>query len=140
MKNKSFLLLLEQMCMILLFALAAALTLRGFALSGEMTRESRRLSDAALMAQNMAEVLKQTEGDPDRTAALLGGTADSADGTADSADRCVVCTDPENRFTLTARITDTENPLLGTAEIRAVDGDGTLLYSLTVCWQKEESP
>ena len=131
MKNKSYLLLLEQMCMILVFALAAALTLQGFALSGEMIRESRTLESASLAAQNMAEILKQSEGDLACAAEMLGGTADSAA-------RRVICTDKENRFTLTAELTDTDNPLLGAAQIRAEGADGGTIYSLRVCWQRRD--
>ena len=131
MKNKSYLLLLEQMCMILVFALAAALTLQGFALSGEMIRESRTLESASLAAQNMAEILKQSEGDLACAAEMLGGTADSAA-------RRVICTDEENRFTLTAELTDTDNPLLGAALIRAEAADGGTIYSLRVCWQRRD--
>ena len=129
MKNKSYLLLLEQMCMILVFALAAALTLQGFALSGKTIRESRTLENASLAAQNMAEVLKQSEGDLTCAAEILGCTADSAS-------HRLIYIDEENRFTLTAVLTETENPLLGSAQIRAEAEDGGMIYSLRVCWQR----
>lgn len=130
MKDKSYLILTEQLCMILVFALAAALTLQGFALSGEMTRDSRTLENAVFAAQNMAELLKQSGGDLAYAAEMLGG---ETDGDA----RRVICTDEESGITLTAELSDTENPLLASAQIRA-EADGETVYSLRVCWQRRD--
>ena len=70
MKSKASLQLMEQLVMILVFALAAALCLQVFARSAEISRETARQDQAVILAQNAAEVLKATSGDPEAAQAL----------------------------------------------------------------------
>ena len=58
MKDKTPLLLMEQLIMILIFALTAALCLRGFAYAAKLSREIRQQEQAILLAQTAAETLK----------------------------------------------------------------------------------
>ena len=67
MKNKASLLLMEQLIMILVFALAAALCLQVFAKAGEISQETLHRDQAVLLAQNAAELLKAENG---RTSAI----------------------------------------------------------------------
>lgn len=70
MKNKTSLLLMEQLVMILVFALAAALCLQAFAQAKTISRETERLDRAVTLAQNAAELLKATGGDAELAEAL----------------------------------------------------------------------
>lgn len=70
MKSKAPLVMMEQMVMILVFALAAALCLQAFVLSDSLSREGERRDMAVVLCQNTAEGLKASSG--------LGGTPDSA--------------------------------------------------------------
>ena len=74
MKNKTSLLLMEQLVMVLVFALAAALCLTAFAKADQISRETVRRDEAVLIAQNAAQVLKATSGDMDRAAATANGS------------------------------------------------------------------
>lgn len=58
MRNKTLLVLLEQLVMVLVFALSAAFCLRVFVLSDRISREQETMTQAVLQAQNMAELLK----------------------------------------------------------------------------------
>lgn len=58
MRNKSVLTLIEHMVMLLVFALAAAVCLRMFALAGKLSRTYEAADRAALAAQNAAELIK----------------------------------------------------------------------------------
>lgn len=62
MKNKAPLALMEQLIMLLVFALAAALCLQVFVFSGRVSRRSEAQSHAATAVQNTAELLKATHG------------------------------------------------------------------------------
>lgn len=62
MKNKAPLALMEQMVMLLVFALAAALCLQAFIKSDEISLRSQARSDAALAAQNVAEIARHSGG------------------------------------------------------------------------------
>lgn len=58
MKSRAYLVLIEQLLMVLVFALAAALCLQGFAKAGEIAAQTARRDEAVLIAQNAAELLK----------------------------------------------------------------------------------
>ena len=58
MRNKTSLVLMEQVVMILVFALAAAICLQIFVLSDRLSKEQEAKANAAILAQNTAEWLK----------------------------------------------------------------------------------
>jgi hypothetical protein len=62
-KQKTSLLLMEQLVMSLVFALAAALCLQVFAKSVEISETTDRRDRALTLASNAAEMLKATNGD-----------------------------------------------------------------------------
>lgn len=112
MKNKTSLLLMEQMVMVLVFALVAALCLTVFVKADRISRDTVRRDEAVLLAQNAAQVLKATSGDVEQAAA----TADASG------------------YRLEIERTNTEN-LLGQAEIR-VWQEEDLLFTLRTGWQE----
>jgi len=58
MKSKAPLVMMEQIVMVLIFALAAALCLQTFVLSGKISKNTEELNRASIEAQNVAESLK----------------------------------------------------------------------------------
>ena len=112
MKNKTSLLLMEQLIMVLVFALAAALCLTAFVKADRISRETVRRDEAVLLAQNAAQVLKATSGDVERA-------AETADGSG---------------YRLEIEQIDTYD-LLGQAEIR-VWQEGELVFTLRTGWQE----
>ena len=74
MKSKAPLSLMEQLIMLLVFALAAALCLQVFVLSGKVSRSSETKSHAVTAVQNAAEVTKSCRGDFESISAILGGS------------------------------------------------------------------
>lgn len=74
MKNKASLVLMEQLIMTLVFALAAAICLQIFVKADSISRETARLEQAQVLAQNGAEAIKAAGGDLDRAAVLLAGS------------------------------------------------------------------
>jgi len=73
MRSKASLFLMEQLVMLLVFALAAALCLNVFARSNEISLQTGRRDEAVIIAQNAAEVLKYTS-DPDLAQKTADGT------------------------------------------------------------------
>lgn len=112
MKNKTSLLLMEQLVMVLIFALAAALCLSVFVKADQISRETVRRDEAVLLAQNAAEVLKATSGDVDRAAANETGD-----------------------YRLEIERIDSQLDLLGQAEIR-VWREEELIFTLRTGWQE----
>ena len=58
MKSKAPLVMMEQIVMVLIFALAAALCLQTFVLSGKISKETELGNEAVIEAQNAAERMK----------------------------------------------------------------------------------
>ncbi|MBQ7796632.1 MAG: hypothetical protein IJ374_08760 [Lachnospiraceae bacterium] len=62
MRSKTPLALMEQLVMVLVFALAAVMCLQIFGLSDRLSRKNEALSEAALLSQNAAEQIKSHGG------------------------------------------------------------------------------
>ena len=73
MKSKASLLLMEQLVMVLVFALAAALCLQVFLRADQISTETARRDQAMQLAQNGAELLKAGFG-PEAVAEKLNTT------------------------------------------------------------------
>jgi len=63
MRSKTPLVLMEQLVMVLVFAMAAAICLQVFSLSDRLSKENEARAEAALLAQNTAEELKFSYGE-----------------------------------------------------------------------------
>ena len=134
MRSKTPLALMEQIIMVLVFALAAALCLRAFVLSDTISRTCEERDRAVMAAQTVAEVLKLSRGDyaeTERTAEAILKDVDVVihhDHHFDTPSDCAL--------TLTVLHTDSSTDLLGCAEITAYNTTGETILSLTVAWQE----
>ena len=132
MKNKSTLTLIEQLIMLLVFAAAAAVSLKIFAYSDSLSAERAMTDRAVIAADNAAQAIKAAGGDFEAAAEILeanatpGGLRKTL--TEDSGE--------EEELTLEANITDTGSPYTSGAEIKVFSGEKEL-YSLKVLWQEE---
>ena len=113
MKHKASLLLMEQLVMILVFAVAAALCLQVFTKAEAISQETARRDQAVALARNAAEVLKATTGDTEAAEKLGGGNLE-----------------------VTVLRREAPVPGLALAEIQ-VFFEETLLFSLETGWQEE---
>ena len=137
MKNKAPLALMEQLIMILVFALASALCLRLFVYSDQVSVSGAARDQAAAVVQNAAEALKLSGGSMESLAHMLGGEAD-ADIWRMGYDSSWQETDEKRpAFIAEAKITGDDIPLMGSAEVSASTADGKPLFQVTVCWQEE---
>lgn len=108
MKSRASLVLMEQLIMVLVFALAAALCLRCFAKAEEISVQTARRDEAVRIAQNAAELLK------------AGKEPEAAS---------------EEGFTVDILEANTDIPGLRQAEIR-VRYEEELLFALPTGWQE----
>ena len=76
MRGRSPLVLMEQVIMLAVFALAAALCLRVFVLSDQLSRQGEIRDQALLQAQSAAEVYRHCQGQGDQAVELAGGSWD----------------------------------------------------------------
>jgi len=142
-QSKAPLALMEQMVMLLVFALAAALCLQIFVYSDAASKRSEARDKAALLCQSVAESLRHTEGDLEAVAEMMD-FPDSActregplleayyngDWTLSSAGAYAYC--------LRASLVDCAQDGLGGADVKVVEAkDGGELFTLRVNWQTE---
>lgn len=135
MRSRAPLALMEQTVMVLIFALAAALCLRAFALADGISRQVEATDRAVLWAESAADTLKAREGDLSRAAAELGGELDGQRWTI-LLDENWQETAGEPAYTLTAQPIQSGQPLLGRTQIDVAEKNGESLFSLEVCWQE----
>ena len=123
MKDKTPLLLIEQLIMILVFALTAALCLRGFAYAADQSKQIQWREQAAILAQSTAEDLKAA-GDAQDAISFYDG------------DLQPVAQDDDWTYRMQVSRTVSNVPGLGQASICVEDGNAEELIVLTVGWQE----
>lgn len=136
MRNKAFLPLMEQILMIAVFAIAAAVCLHGFAMANSISKERSNLDAAVYLAQDTCEILKHTGGDMEKAAGLTGGTADG-DTLVIYYDQNKNTTDADSAvYEVVSHRTQAQNGI-GQAQV-LVSTNGKDLFSLTVAWQEDD--
>ena len=139
MRSKAPLALMVQMVMVLVFALAAALCLRVFALSDQMSRRSEARDDAVILAQNAAEICKHSGGDFELLERTLGGEALGYSWTAlygENLDPVTAAEDAGYEVVIRPEMAKTSG--LGRASVSVFElDDGELLFQIPVSWQEE---
>lgn len=137
MKSKAPLIMMEQMVMILVFALAAALCLQAFVLSDQVSEKGQARDKAVVLCQNAAEVLQASGGDMAAAATLLGGGAYEEDSLMIDYDKDWERAQGSMRYTLGASRLESGVPGLGSAAVWVRDEAGDEeLFRLNVSWQE----
>lgn len=139
MKNRASLALMEQLVMVLVFALAASVCLRCFIRADQTAAEIGARDRAVCLAQNGAEALKACHGSLEETARLLGGAVSgqrltvSYDENWDPTENAA-----ETAYRLEIQTEASQTPGLGQAEVRVVPADetGEPLFFLKTAWQE----
>ena len=134
MRSKVPLALMEQLVMVLVFALAAALCVQVFVLSDRTSRRNEARDRAVLEAQNAAEELKSVHGDFAQLTDLYGGTWNGQLWGRSYDEHWEK--DSGTAYNLLVVPADSGEALLGTAEVMVYTAEGDLLVSLPVAWQE----
>ena len=139
MKNKSPLFLMEQLSMILVFALAAALCLQGFSLAARSSRRQESVSYAATQVQTAAEFLKSTHGDYEQAALYHGGSWNGEQWTIHYDENWTPTSHSQTgTYTLTVVPIKTDQVLMGGSHLRMMQGED-ILFEIQVAWQEVAS-
>lgn len=130
MNSKTPLFLMEQLIMILVFSLTAALCLQGFTLANRLSLRQEARTNGVLYTQNMAELLKSTSGNYEKAVNMFSQLTPE----------CSVClgkeiTDRDSGSLLLITPLDSETPLFASARIQYFF-EGDPLFEITVCWQE----
>lgn len=141
MKSKTHLALMEQLVMILVFALAAVVCLRVFVYSHQLSLKNEIRDGAVLAAQNAAEIMKAAGGDlahaQQAGAGYMGGSIEAGVWIVEFGDDWTVLEGGRYRMEVLEGKARQEG--LCIAHIRVLDRESQneLLFELTTAWQKE---
>lgn len=120
MRSKAPLALMELMIMLTVFALAAALCISVFLFADDLSAVSAERDGAAAVVQNTAELVKVNKG-----------------GEGAAYDENWQQTDEENAaYRVIVSPIETDNELLGSAEVYAENAEGERIFGVTVSWQE----
>ena len=136
MKHKAPLALMEQLIMLLVFALAAALCLQIYALSGKISRRCEAQGHAVTNVQNVAEAMKAYRGDLSRYSAFSGNADKTEPMYLGYDENWEETTLEQAAYRIVVTPQATRIPGLGQAEISARTEKDDELFCVTVCWQE----
>ena len=136
MRSKTPLALIEQVIMVLVFAVASAICLRAFVSADHLSKTIGARDQAVLRAECAAEALKHTGGDLNAAAAQLGGTVSGDVWTIGYDADWQIADAPDLAYVLTASPAASNQAGLGFAQVVVCDADQTPLFSLTAAWQE----
>lgn len=145
MKSKAPLLLMEQMVMLVVFALAAALCVQAFVRSDGSSQRSEARDHAVVLCQNAAEVIRHTGGNFNEAAEKLGlefGQGSTMYRYYDENwapidfNTCGMEASPA-AYCLSAHGLYDAPPGLGKASVCVSEADGAALFEIEVAWQEE---
>ena len=146
MRSKAPLVLIEQMVMLLVFALASALCLQAFVKSDAISVRGEEKGRAAIAAQNAAEVIRHKGGDIEnaftQTGRMLGGTYEQGELRIDYDENWNV-TDKDGVYCLIAQEVPAQVSGLRKASVQvatdAQKADPGILFELEVAWQEVDA-
>lgn len=127
---------MEQIIMLLVFALAAAVCLRVFALAGDISDELERKGNAVTAVQNIAESLKINGGDLEKHAEFYGGSIKDGVWKMFYDSEWFPCDEENSEFYAEVSPAESENDFLGKARIFASTADGEIIFEITAAWQE----
>ena len=140
MKNRTYLMLLEQLVMILVFAAAAAVCMRVFVYSYQISGDASALSEAALLAQNTAEQIKAARGTAGLSEQGLYWNGEESCWEASYDERWQPTAMKTEKYRMTVCPENASGLSPGIAGIRIWEigkESRELLFELTVAWQEE---
>ena len=143
MRSKAPLALMEQMIMLLVFALAAALCVQAFVKSDAISTGSEARDQAALAAQSAAETIKYIGGDTENA---LSGAAKQLNGSCEQGvlrinyDENWNVTNKESAYQLTAESVNTDVIGMQKAIIQVTANNNSdkqdILFKINTAWQE----
>lgn len=145
MKSKAPLAMMEQVLMVLVFALAATLCIQVFVFSGQTSRWNEARDRAVLVAQNAAETLKACGGETvdalEEASRQMGGSSSQGVWSISYDEDWNIVGEEDAVYQLEVRENPAQVEGLGQADIQVTAKQsavsaGEPLFSMTVAWQE----
>ena len=137
-KSKSTLALMEQVIMILVFAVTAAFCVQAFVKAELLSRQLSERDKAVGVCQTAAETVKALHGNMEQAADFLGGTAGKEEFVLYYSKTWEHVSKQEAEYTLLLSLQE-ETEYLAKGEVTVFSATGEEIFSLPVNWQREVS-
>lgn len=134
-RSKNPLALMEQVIMILVFAMAAAICVKAFVTARNMSVQSVQRSHASSICQTAADVIKSTRGDIDSLCDYFDVCIEKEVLRAYYDDEWKMSDKAEASFCLCI-IIDDKDECLGIATISMIGMDEEVIFEMETAWQK----
>ena len=138
MNNKAPLALMEQLVMILVFAISAAFCMQIFVASHQISSRCEAKDHAVTAVQNAAESLKLTKGDPEQLSYLIGGVGDQSSWVIGYDDSWMEVSQEQADYLVYIDRHSSDSPLMHSATVTASTSEGDNLFEVVVSWQEAE--
>lgn len=125
-RSKAPLALMEQIIMILVFALASAVCLQAFVYSNNLSKADEQKQNAIAMAQQVTEYCKSSKGNMEWVCDVLNGEV-TEDG--------MRVDDKENNMTVSLALTE-QSEYLQKARVAVSTLDGEEIYAVDIAYQR----
>lgn len=124
-RSKAPLALMEQVIMILVFALASAVCLQAFVYSDRLSRTDEQRQNAMAKAQQVTEYCKANHGDLEKAGEILG---------ADVTEEGLEIRYPEEEMILSLQLTE-QTDYLQKAVVTVTDMEDAEIYNMDIAYQ-----
>lgn len=124
-RSKAPLALMEQVIMILVFALASAVCLQAFVYSDRLSRTDEQRQNAMAKAQQVTEYCKANHGDLEKAGEILG---------ADVTEEGLEIRYPEEEMILSLQLTE-KTDYLQKAVVTVTDMEDAEIYNMDIAYQ-----
>lgn len=124
-RSKAPLALMEQVIMILVFALASAVCLQAFVYSDRLSRTDEQRQNAMAKAQQVTEYCKANHGDLEKAGGILG---------ADVTEEGLEIRYPEEEMILSLQLTE-RTDYLQKAVVTVTDMEDAEIYNMDIAYQ-----
>lgn len=135
-RKKTPLLLMEQLVMVLVFALSATFCIQAFVLSNQISKESQDKDRAVKVTQNIAESLIETKGDLIQLKQRFGGKIEKDTWRIDLNEDWTESGD--TAFFISVKKKEVKG-YLGETKVIVKNQEGSIFYKQDIAWQEVES-
>lgn len=136
MKSKAPLVLMEQLIMLVVFSIAAAICVRAFVYSDQLSLQKQVRDQAIIQVQTLAETYKYYKGDVQKVIAEFGGDIDNDTFITYWNEQWQPCDESKSQYKIKITKQASNVTGLGKAEVLVYSIDDKVLFTFPLAWQE----
>ncbi len=137
MRSKAPLVLMEQLIMLVVFSIAAAICVRTFVYSDQLSLKNELRDQALVQAQTLAETYKYYKGDAEKAMSEFGGNIDNNTWVTYWNSQWQSCEQNQSQCKIEIAEKPSDIQGLGKAEVSVFYIDEKVIFNFELAWQEE---